>query len=246
MNINMNNDNINIRFLTAGDAALVMEFGNEIREEINARVRHICDVLKKNPLDGVIEITPTFRSLLISYAPEKISFTALKGRLSEFAATFSTETESGKRRIVHIPVAYGGEFGADMAYVSEYTGLSEEEIIKIHSDTKYLIYMLGFLPGLPYLGGMDKRLNTPRLKNPRTKIPEGSVGIGGEQTGIYPLASPGGWQLIGRTPIRPYDPNRENPFLYNAGDCIKFFPISASEYEKIQENKEYSCKITEE
>lgn len=147
----------------------------------------------------------------------------------------------------NIPVCYGGEFGEDIAFVASHAGLTEQEVIDIHTGRDYLIFMLGFLPGFAYLGDMDKRLHTPRLSNPRTSIPAGSVGIGGEQTGIYPLASPGGWQLIGRTPVKPYDPTRAEPILYRAGDYIRFFAVDEQEYRRIEElvsRNEYECRIT--
>lgn len=147
----------------------------------------------------------------------------------------------------NIPVCYGGEFGEDIAFVASHAGLTEQEVIDIHTGRDYLIFMLGFLPGFAYLGDMDKRLHTPRLSNPRTSIPAGSVGIGGEQTGIYPLASPGGWQLIGRTPVKPYDPTRADPILYRAGDYIRFFAVDEQEYRRIEElvsRNEYECRIT--
>ncbi|MDR1940266.1 MAG: 5-oxoprolinase subunit PxpB [Clostridiales bacterium] len=231
-------------FLTAGDTALVMQFGNEISEALNGRVKEVKDALQARPIDGITEVVPTFRSLLIYYKPEVISFDRLVERLGGISAVGGAVSKKSKK-IVHIPVAYGGVYGEDIDGVSEHTGLSIADIISIHSATEYLVYMLGFLPGFPYLGGMDKRLNAPRLKNPRTKIPEGSVGIGGEQTGIYPLASPGGWRLIGRTPVKPYDPSRTQPFLYDAGDYIKFFPIDFDEYEKIKravDDGSYSCR----
>lgn len=233
-----------IKFLTAGDCALTMEFGAEIDEKINARVKRLCDALKLSPIKGVGEVVPTFRSVLVYYDPSEISFEALKKQLSLLVPEQTAEG-AVKARVVHIPVLYGGDAGEDIADVAAHSGLSEDDVIRLHSEREYLVYMLGFLPGFAYLGGMDERLNTPRLKNPRTKILQGSVGIGGEQTGVYPLASPGGWRLIGRTPVKPYDPGREKPFLYNAGDFIKFDPITEAEYKDIEKSVasgEYVCK----
>ncbi|NLG86950.1 MAG: 5-oxoprolinase subunit PxpB, partial [Firmicutes bacterium] len=135
--------------------------------------------------------------------------------------------------ITVIPVCYGGKFGPDLDYVCEHTGLSAEEVIQLHTGTDYLIYMLGFTPGFSYLGGMDERLATPRLKTPRTHIPAGSTGIAGKQTGIYPIDSPGGWQLIGRTPLKLYDPFRDPPVLLKAGNYVRFTAITEDEYEEI-------------
>ena len=137
--------------------------------------------------------------------------------------------------VLEIPVLYGGEMGPDLAFVAQNAGISEEEVVKIHTSTEYLIYMLGFTPGFTYLGGMSDKIATPRLKQPRVKIPAGSVGIAGKQTGVYPVDSPGGWQLIGRTPVKMYDPDREVPILPQAGQYIKFKAVSQAEYDKIAE-----------
>nr|WP_010647976.1 5-oxoprolinase subunit PxpB [Oceanobacillus massiliensis] len=136
--------------------------------------------------------------------------------------------------IVHIPVLYGGESGPELTAVASLNGMTEEEVIAIHSGTDYLIYMMGFIPGFPYLGGMSKRIAAPRLSKPRSEIPAGSVGIAGEQTGIYPLKSPGGWQIIGQTPVKTYDAARQPPILLQAGNYIRFNAIDAEEFESIQ------------
>ena len=162
----------------------------------------------------------------------------------------SVEIAAGarKKKVFEIPVCYGGEFGPDLATIAEHAGLSEQEVIDIHTSTDYLIYMLGFLPGFTYLGGLDERIHTPRLANPRIRIPAGSVGIGGSQTGIYPMDSPGGWQLMGLTPVKTYDPDREVPILVEAGDYIRFVPVDRAEYDRIKTEVEqgtYRVRIVE-
>ncbi|HHY76979.1 MAG TPA: 5-oxoprolinase subunit PxpB, partial [Clostridiales bacterium] len=157
------------------------------------------------------------------------------------------DTDSEPAKVVEIPTIYGGEYGPDIEFVAQHNNLTVDEVIEIHSSRNYLIYMLGFTPGFPYLGGMSEKIETPRLKTPRTKIPAGSVGIAGKQTGIYPIDSPGGWQLIGRTPVKLYDPLADPPVLLNAGDYVRFVPIDEKEYKSIlkqvEENK-YKVKIT--
>lgn len=144
-------------------------------------------------------------------------------------------SESASQKIVEIPVCYGGEYGPDLSFVAEHNGLSPEEVIAIHSGGTYLVYMLGFLPGFAYMGGMDERIATPRLASPRARIPAGSIGIAGGQTGIYPLASPGGWQLIGRTPVKMFAMEGETgKFALSAGDRVKFVPISEEQYREME------------
>ncbi len=235
-----------MRILPAGDLSLVVEFGNEISTACNDLVRQLNQSLRKNEIKGIIETVPTFRSLLVYYDPLKITYKKLC-KYIQSVSNADGDIKAKTNRIIEVPVCYGGKYGEDLVDVAKHVGMSEAEVINIHSGVDYLIYMLGFLPGFPYLGGLDKRLETPRLSNPRTSIPAGSVGIGGEQTGVYPIVSPGGWRLIGRTPLKLYDSERENPTLYQAGEYIHFQPIDEAEFVRIEElvkNGQYQCKIT--
>lgn len=222
-----------VRYLVSGDCAVCVEFGNEINPEINKKIRAFKIAVEKAGIDGIVETVPTYRSLLVVYKPEVIGFKDLTAKFDEVMKNMGS-IQIPPPAIIEIPVLYGGEMGPDIENVASHNGKTVEEVIQIHTSGEYLIYMLGFIAGFPYLGGMSKEIATPRLKSPRVKIEGGSVGIAGEQTGIYPVASPGGWQLIGRTPLKMYDADREKPVLLEAGQYIKFRSITEKEYAEIE------------
>lgn len=207
-------------------------FGDEISDAINTKIRAFDEALMELQIDGIYETVPTYCALTIHYAPEVIRYEELYSQLKKLLAV-DHKASRLNAVVMEIPVLYGGEYGPDLEYVAEHNHLSVEDVIRIHSEGDYLIYMLGFTPGFSYLGGMDKRISTPRLRKPRVLIPAGSVGIAGDQTGVYPIDSPGGWQLIGRTPVRLYDADREVPILLDAGMHVKFIPVDEEEYKRI-------------
>lgn len=230
--------------LRSGDCALVAEFGKEIDEHTNALVHALDRAVRDKGIFGVRECVPTFRSLTVLFDPMLISGDRLEKKLLRLCKTLSAETQTQKT-VVEVPVLYNGE---DLQDVADYAKLSVEEVVRLHAGRDYRIYMLGFLPGFVYLGGMDERIFCPRLTTPRTRIHAGAVGIGGEQTGIYPLPSPGGWRLIGTTPVRPYDASRTPPVLFSAGEYIRFVPIDEPAFDEIQKQVDagvYVCRRTE-
>ena len=225
------------RFLISSDCALCLTFGEEISEQINGRIQALCLLLEQKQLPEIVELVPAYASLTIHYRPELIGYEAFCRKL-EAVLDEATQTAAPPSELVRIPVCYGGDYGPDLPFVAQFNRLTPEQVIRRHSAPEYLIYMLGFSPGFPYLGGMDKSIAAPRLPAPRTKVPAGSVGIAGQSTGIYPVQSPGGWQLIGRTPLKLYDPRRDKPILLAAGQKIRFYPIGPEEFERISAREE--------
>ncbi len=222
-------------FFPAGDQALVVELGETVSPEINRRVHDLTLAIEDQDIPGVIDLVPTYRSLLVQYDPSQISIHELQASVLEVEEGLA-ERATEEPRVVHIPTLYGDEHGPDLEFVAEHAGLTPEEVVSIHSGTDYLVYMMGFTPGFPYLGGLSDRLATPRLATPRVETPSGSVGIAGSQTGVYPAASPGGWRLIGRTPLMLFDPKREPPSMLSAGDFVRFVPLTdEDEYSGIQD-----------
>lgn len=217
-----------------GDLAVRISFGNSIKEETNGRIRQFILKLEKERIPGIIEWVPAYTSVTIYYEPEQTSYETMKRKL-EIVNQAQEESHLTQPSVYEIPACYGGEFGPDLPYVAEYHGLSEQEVINLHADREYLIHMMGFMPGFPYLGGMPDEIAVPRLEQPRFSVLPGSIGIGGSQTGIYPADVPSGWRIIGATPIRLYKPEKEEPFLLSAGNYIKFVPIDQEEYLKIKE-----------
>lgn len=218
-----------IRFLSCGESALTIEVGEVIDEKINAKVIALSNFIKAKNIKGIREIVPTYRSVTIFYDPIVFNLESFIELTKKNIDSISIDN-CGSRKIIEIPVIYGGEYGPDLERVCTHNNLSKEEVINIHGKNEYLVYMIGFTPGFPYLGGMDKALSTPRLEAPRKKIWKGSVGIAGDQTGIYPLESPGGWNIIGRTPLSLFDMNSEDKSLIKAGDYVKFVPINENQY----------------
>ncbi len=221
------------KFLGSGEGCLVVEFADNIDRAANVRLQSLRHVLDARRVPGIREFVPTYRSLSIHHDPLRLSREKLEGIVRGALGEIGGETET-KRRILVMPVVYGGEYGPDMENVCRHTGLSEQEVIRRHTGTECYCFMIGFLPGFSYLGGMDPALETPRLESPRLAIPVGSVGIAGKQTGAYSIDSPGGWQLIGRTPLRLFDPqNEKNLTLIEAGDWIRFTSITEDEFKGI-------------
>ncbi|MBI5602450.1 MAG: 5-oxoprolinase subunit PxpB [Deltaproteobacteria bacterium] len=218
------------KILPCGDSAVAVEFGSVIDPLINREVYALFNKLKAEPPLGLIDLIPTYRSLLVQYDPTVLSFKDLQKIVFSFSELSGGAAET-VGRLVEIPVCYGNAYGPDLKVVADYLHLTEEEIIEIHSKAVYQVYMIGFTPGFPYLGGLDPRLFAPRKKVPRELVPAGTVGIADQQTGIYPIDSPGGWQLIGRTPIKLFDLDREEVFYLKPGDRVKFNPISEEEFE---------------
>lgn len=235
-----------VRFLFSGDSALVIEFGNEISVDINKKIRKMMDDIKKENIDGIVELVPTYCSLLINYDVLKIDYNTLVEKLKTFLNNDLETAEGEEVTLVEIPTLYNDEVGPDLSYVAEHNKLSKEEVIKIHTGTDYLVYMLGFMPGFTYLGGMSEKIATPRLESPRLQIYPGSVGIAGKQTGMYPSMSPGGWRIIGRTPLKLYNPDSDTPVYISSGDYVRYVSISEEEYNDILkkvENDEYKLSI---
>lgn len=223
------------RIIPVSDSALLIEFGDAIDYEINGRVYALQREIEASDIrEAVDEFIPSYRSLLVEYDASKYSHREMQDRVAGLVERTTAEVGSvgGTDDETHqIPVAYGGEYGPDLETVAEHAGLSTDEVIAIHSGTDYHVFMLGFAPGFPYLGGMDERIACPRLATPRTVVPAGSVGIAEAQTGVYPNASPGGWQLIGQTPLALFDVGADPPAVMLPGTKVNFVPITHEEYE---------------
>lgn len=217
------------RFLAAGDTALVVEFGDRVDRGLSELVLALARRLEGARVDGVVEIVPTFRSLMVHYDPLKVTHAALKTRLAPLLDGLQAAKSAGRRW--RIPACYHASLGLDLIEVAERTGMSVAEVIGRHSTASQLVYMMGFLPGLPYLGGLPPEFGLPRRENPRVKVPAGSISVAMAMTVIYPLESPGGWHILARTPAPLWDMRRPQPALFAAGDTVTFAPISLGEYE---------------
>lgn len=224
---------MSVRCLDGGESCLVVELGDAIELALNRQVRALGLALEQTRMKGVLEAVPTYRSLAIYYDPLTIDRDALK---TQILLLYGSLVDQGDQtpRVVEIPTVYGGEYGPDLEFVARHSGLSRDEVVRLHSEPLYHVYMLGFIAGFLYLGDLAERLAVPRLSTPRLKVKAGSVGIGGRQTGIYPIESPGGWRIIGRTPLRLFDPSSEAPTAILPGDKVRFVRTEPHEYERGQ------------
>ncbi len=222
------------RIVPMGDRALVIEFGETADPALSSHIAAVAQHMRAAPPAGVLDIVPTYTTLALHYDPAELAdgdspYETLAGQVEAWLGA-EPEGSTVRGRMVEIPVCYGGEFGEDLDALAGRHGLRPDEVVRLHSAPRYHVHMLGFVPGFAYLGGLDARLATPRRDSPRPKVPAGSVAIGGAHTGVFPLETPGGWHLIGRTPRRLFTPETEPPCLLNAGDSVQFVPISAAQF----------------
>jgi KipI family sensor histidine kinase inhibitor len=217
-----------LKYQPLGDSAVLVTLSENITPETADRVLALDQAVREAQIAGVEDCIPAYTSLLIKYDPSKITFENLTKKIQSIKVQLR-DTHKTESRSVEIPVSYGGDQGPDLENLASLTGLTTADVIRLHSRAEYTVCFIGFLPGFPYLSGMDPRLAAPRLATPRQHVPAGSVGIAGNQTGIYPLDSPGGWQIIGQTLLTIFDPHREPPVLLKAGDRVKFIPMAGGE-----------------
>ena len=234
-----------VRLFPLGDAAVVLEFGTVISPATHAAIAAFAARLARQPFGGMRELVPAFTTLTVYFDPWLASehgrhaepYERVAAKLLELVAEAPETAAATSVEVVEIPVCYGGAFGPDLAFVAQHAGLSSEEVVALHTAPAYLVHMIGFAPGFPYLGGLDARLATPRRARPRLLVPAGAVGIAGPQTGIYSLPTPGGWQLIGRTPLRLFNPEWAAPSRLRAGQHLRFVPIGAADYQRLQQHE---------
>ncbi|MEW9052601.1 MAG: 5-oxoprolinase subunit PxpB [Neobacillus sp.] len=216
-----------------GDVAIRISFGNEISETTHKKIQRFVSTLNQENIPGIVEWVPTYTSVAIYYRPEIISYSNLIKKVeSVYSSLVGAATLAPI--IYKIPVYYGGETGPDLSFVAQYHQLTEQEVIELHTKKEYLIHMIGFMPGFPYLGGLPEGLSVPRLEHPRSRVEPGSVGIGGNQTGIYPNEVPSGWRILGITPVKLFDFDKSEPFLFSSGNYIHFYSITLNEYKTIK------------
>jgi inhibitor of KinA len=233
-----------VQLFPLGDAALVLQFGDEISEQTHRTIQSVAVYLHEHPFAGLVEYVPAFTTLTVFYNPWLVEqnghadpYAYVARHLQNLLALIPPTEETTSPQLVEVPVCYGGRHGPDLEDVARHTGLSPREIIRQHTQPEYLVYMIGFAPGFPYLGGMPAQLAMPRKPQPRPLVAAGSVGIAGPQTGIYSLPTPGGWQLIGRTPLRLFTPEAASPSLLRAGQRLCFAPVSAAAYQRLQQHE---------
>ncbi len=207
--------------LPLGDSSVLIQLGNEIDLAVNRRVHALDARLRQGAIPGIVETVPAYATLLVHYDPLVVSYTGVSDWIEQQMAVTEEAAVQTPRRI-EVPVRYGGELGPDLPFVASYHSTTQADIVRLHTGQDYSVFMMGFTPGFPYRGKLSEALATPRLETPRTHVPAGSVGIAGAQTGIYPIASPGGWQIIGRTSLALFDLSAEQPFLFAPGDGVRF------------------------
>lgn len=218
-----------------GDAAVVVTFGDGIDPDVHAKVMAFAQHLDSSPPSAMVEYIPAFTTVTVLYDPVVSTYDEFSAAIQAALDNIGPSTAQPQGEPIDIPVCYGNEFGPDLEFVAAHNDLAPEEVVEIHSSEIYIVYMIGFSPGFPYLGGMSPRITTPRLDSPRARVPVGSVGIAGAQTGVYSMETPGGWRLIGRTPRALFRPTARAPSLLQAGDRVRFVPIGRDEFDTFEE-----------